>query len=74
MYQGPTLATGALETGGNLERIYAELVQTQARLLREMLVELRVHSQILQAGLNTIDEPEALRDDARTDQTLITQE
>ena len=67
MYQGPTQAISALESGGNLERILTTLSQSHTDLLREILVELRVHSGVLQDGLNTTEDPEALREDIRSD-------
>ncbi len=74
MYQGPTEATSAVESGGNLERIYDTVSRSQAELLKQILIELRVHSAQLQEGLNTRDDPEALRTDVRNDPTLVTAE
>jgi hypothetical protein len=71
MYQGPTsTTTTASETGGNLERIYETLSSPQSTLLRDILIELRVMTQVLQAGLNTSDDPENLRQGERSDNTL----
>ena len=65
-----TAATGALEDGGNLEHIYMTLATSQNMLLREILIELRVTNQLLQAGLNTADDADTLRQDIESDNML----